>query len=307
MSNNIQTIVQSGLVKFGVIRRGHSLIWWRRQLPRLFAVILVFALALIYLFPLYWMFTGSFKAQKGVMQVPPEWFPSPATMENWVNLFSIKTIHPTRWLLNSMIVSIGTVVLAVSLCALSGYVFAKKQFIGSRVLFFLILATMMLPSQVTMIPLYLMVRRVQLYNTYAGMIIPMIASPFGVFLMRQFMQSIPDELLDAAKIDGASEFGIFWRVVVPLSAPALAALSIFVFFNAWNNFMWQLLMAKDNAMMTLPVGVSYLARVPVGDKVLLDLGLLMAGGSFGAIPMIIFFILFQRYFVQGILVGAVKG
>jgi multiple sugar transport system permease protein len=278
----------------------------RGRLPLAVMVVLLSVVALLYLFPLYWMFTGSLKLQKGFIHIPPEWFPASPSLGNWTNLFSIKTIRPWRWLENSLVVAISTVLLSVSLSALTGYVFAKKQFIGSRSLFFLILATMMLPSQVTMIPLYLMVRKVHLYNTYAGMIIPMIASPFGVFLMRQFMQSIPNELIDAAKIDGASELGVFLRVVVPLAGPALSALSIFTFFNAWNNFMWQLLMASDNRMMTLPVGVAYLSQVPLGDKVLIDQGLLMAGGTFGAIPMIIFFILFQRYFVKGIMLGAVK-
>lgn len=279
----------------------------RRRLQLAIAIALLSGVALVYLFPLYWMFSGSLKLQKGFIHIPPEWFPSPPSLGNWRNLFTIRTIHPARWLGNSIVVAGSTVVLSVSLSALTGYVFAKKQFIGSRSLFFLILATMMLPSQVTMIPLYLLVRKVHLYNTYAGIIIPMIASPFGVFLMRQFMQSVPNDLLDAAKIDGSSEFGVFWRVVVPLAGPALSALSIFTFFNAWNNFMWQLLMASDNTMMTLPVGVAYLSQVPVGDKVLIDQGLLMAGGTFGAIPMIIFFMLFQRYFVQGIMLGAVKG
>jgi len=278
-----------------------------RRLMLSTAVVLLAALALVYLFPLYWMFTGSLKLQKGVIHIPPEWFPSPPSLGNWSNLFSIRTIHPLHWLQNSVIVAASTVILSVSLSALTGYAFAKKRFIGSRVLFFLILATMMLPSQVTMIPLYLLVRRIHLYNTYAGMVIPMIASPFGIFLMRQFMQSIPNELIDAARIDGASEIGVFSRVVAPLAGPALSALSIFTFFNAWNNFMWQLLMAGDNRMMTLPVGVAYLSQVPVGDKVLIDQGLLMAGGTLGAIPMIVFFVLFQRYFVRGIMLGAVKG
>lgn len=302
-----QVELTAPVVKSSPLVLGRSLHWWQRHWPHVLAVVALIVLALIYLFPLYWMFTGSLKLQKGVVRLPPEWFPTSPTLANWVNLFSIQTINPLRWLLNSIIVSVGTVILSVSISALTGYVFAKKHFIGSRVLFFLILATMMLPSQITMLPLYLVVRKVGLYNTYAGMIIPLIASPFGVFLMRQFMQSIPNELLDAAKIDGASEFGIFWRIVAPLSAPALAALSIFTFFNTWNNFMWQLIMAKDNVMMTLPVGVAYLSQVPVGDKVMIDLGLLMTGGTFGAIPMIIFFMLFQRYFIQGIMVGAVKG
>lgn len=279
----------------------------RRRLPLAIITLILLVAAGIYLLPMYWMFTGSFKLQKGILQVPPEWFPSLPSLGNWELLFSARSISPWRWLANSVIVSVGVMVLSVALSALTGYVFGKKKFIGSRVLFFLILATMMLPSQITLVPLYLVVRELGLYNTYAGMILPMIASPFGVFLMRQFMQSIPDELLNAAQMDGASEFGLFTRIVVPLAAPALAALGILTFFGAWNNFMWQLLMAKDTTMMTLPVGVSYIALVPIGERAIVDIGLLMAGGTFGAIPMIILFILFQRFFVRGIMLGAIKG
>jgi multiple sugar transport system permease protein len=290
-------------------RRGRALRWgWvRARLPLILFALLVFIAAIIYLLPLYWMFTGSFKAQKGIMQTPPEWFPALATLENWRNLFSIRTISPWTWFKNSVIVALGTVLISVSMSALAGYAFAKKQFPGREFLFFLILATMMLPAQVTLVPMYLFVRKLGFYNTYIGMILPMVLYPFGVFLMRQFMQAIPNELLDAARIDGASEWGQFWRIAIPLSVPALSALTILTFFNAWNNFMWQLLMAKDYTMMTLPVGVSYLALVPIGERAVLDVGLLMAGGTFGAIPMIIFFLFFQRYFVQGLMVGALKG
>lgn len=279
----------------------------RARLPLILLTLLVLIAAIIYLLPLYWMFTGSLKAQKGIMMTPPEWFPASPTLENWRNLFSIKTISPWSWFKNSVIVSLGTVAISVSMSALAGYAFAKKQFPGREVLFFLILATMMLPTQVTLVPMYLFVRRLGLYNTYMGMILPMVLYPFGVFLMRQFMQAIPNELLDAARIDGASEWGQFWGIAIPLSVPALSALTILTFFNAWNNFMWQLLMAKDYKMMTLPVGVSYLALVPIGERAVLDVGLLMAGGTFGAIPMILFFLFFQRYFVQGLMVGALKG
>jgi multiple sugar transport system permease protein len=279
----------------------------QKRLPLVILTLVLLAAAVVYLMPLYWMFTGSLKLQRGIMQTPPDWFPNPASWENWQHLFAIRTISPWSWLKNSAIVSLGTVVVSVSLSALAGYAFAKKQFPGREVLFFILFSTMMLPSQVQLVPLYLFVRKLGLYNTYPGMILPMILSPFGIFLMRQFMQGIPNELLDASRIDGASEWGQFWKIAIPLSVPALSALSILTFFNAWGNFMWQLLMAKDYTMMTLPVGVSYLALVPIGERAVLDVGLLMAGGTFGAIPMMIFFLFFQKYFVQGLMMGALKG
>ena len=186
--------------------------WVRAHLPLIIFTLLLIGAAIIYLLPLYWMFTGSLKVQKGIMQTPPEWLPAHPTLENWRNLFAIRTISPWTWFKNSVIVASGTVVISVSLSALAGYAFAKKQFPGRELLFFLILATMMLPAQVTLVPMYLFVRKVGFYNTYFGMILPMVLYPFGVFLMRQFMQAIPNELLDAAKIDGASEWGQFWRI-----------------------------------------------------------------------------------------------
>lgn len=299
--------IDMGAQRSGQRKRRITRGWVRAHLPLIIFTLLLIGAAIIYLLPLYWMFTGSLKAQKGIMQTPPEWLPAHPTLENWRNLFAIRTISPWTWLKNSVIVASGTVVISVSLSALAGYAFAKKQFPGRELLFFLILATMMLPAQVTLVPMYLFVRKLGFYNTYFGMILPMVLYPFGVFLMRQFMQAIPNELLEAAKIDGASEWGQFWRIAVPLSVPALSALTILTFFNAWGNFMWQLLMAKDYTMMTLPVGVSYLALVPIGERAVLDVGLLMAGGTFGAIPMILFFLFFQRYFVQGLMVGALKG
>jgi multiple sugar transport system permease protein len=287
-----------GRIKLGFLRRiGFSYI---------LSVAVLTLLAILFLFPLYWMFSGSFKAQSVTISVPPEVFPSNPTLENWKNLFGAD-LPILRWLTNSLIVAGGTTLLTLFISSLTGYSFGKKKFIGSRVLFLLMLATMMLPSQVILIPLFIGVRVLGLYNTYAGMILPMAAFPFGVFLMRQFMATIPNEIMDAAKIDGVSEWGMYWRIILPLSGAGLAALAIFTFSNAWNNFMWQLLISGGSAMNTLPVGVSGMARTAIGDRAIIDIGLLMAGGTFGALPMILFFLAFQRYFVKGITVGAVKG
>lgn len=277
-----------------------------RRSPPVIATIIVAIVAALFLMPLYWMFTGSLKLQIATMKVPPEIIPTQVTLQNYVDLFE-SGIPIWRWLLNSVTVSVGTLVGTLALSSLAGYSFAKKKFPGDRVLFFIVLAVMMLPKQISLIPLYLTMRRYGLYNTHLGMILPLVASPFGFFMMRQFISTIPNELIDAAKIDGASEWGIFWRVILPLSKPALAALGIFTFMSAWNDFMWQLVMAKDSDMMTLPIGVSALAYMPMGESVIVNIGLLMAGATFGAMPMLITFVAFQRYFVRGITVGAVKG
>jgi multiple sugar transport system permease protein len=288
-------------------RRRHQ---WSGRLGRVASYAILSALAVFFLMPLYWMVTGSFKYQVVTMAVPPEFFPSQPTLVNWLTLFT-GPWPSWRWLLNSVIISSLTVILVVVIAAMTGYGFGKKHFPGSRVLFFILLSTMFLPNQVMLIPLFLLVRGLHLTDslpgTYLAMALPMISSPFGVFLVKQFASTIPDELIDAAKIDGASEWQIFTRIAVPLLAPALAALAIFTFNLAWNYFMWHLLLAGDKYLYTVPVGVSYLATSSAFGKSILNIGLMMAGGTFGAFFMVVFFIAFQQYFVKGITFGAIKG
>lgn len=284
-------------------------VWSRRLLRRagvIVAFVIVGTVAVAFLMPMYWMFTGSFKLQLMTMQVPPEIIPTRVTLKNYYDLFT-SAFPVFRWMLNSIIVSLGTVFLTLLVSSLTGYSFGKKTFPGQSVLFFILLSCMMLPKQVTLIPLLIFMRDLGLRNTYLGMILPLAASPFGIFLMKQFMSSIPNELIDAARIDGASEWGIYWRVIVPLSKPVFGTLGIFSFMTAWNDFMWQLIMASDLEMMTMTVGVNKLAFQPMGEMMIRNYGLIMACGVFGALPMIAIFIAFQRYFVQGITVGAVKG
>jgi multiple sugar transport system permease protein len=266
--------------------------------------------AVTFLMPMYWMITGSFKLQTVTMAVPPEFIPTNPTLENWTRLFD-GPWPVWRWVVNSIAVSLLTVVLVLAISSLTGYGFGKKKFPGSNMLFFILLSTMFLPSQVMLIPLFLMVRAMHLTDTtlgtYFAMALPMISSPFGVFLIKQFCSTIPDELLDAARIDGASEWQVFTDIVVPLLKPSLAALSIFTFNQAWNFFMWHMIVATDKTQYTIPVGVSYIARTPAFGKAITDIGLSMAGGTFGAFFMIVFFIAFQQYFIRGITFGAVKG
>jgi multiple sugar transport system permease protein len=258
------------------------------------------------LIPLYWMATGSFKTQTVTVRTPPELFPSNPTLENW-QLLLTSQLPTWQWLANSLIVAGLTTAVVIVVSSAAGWAFAKLPFPGSQILFLLLLATMMLPPQVILVPMYALARALGLYNTHVGMILPMVVSPFGIFLVRQFAKSIPNELLDAATIDGASEFQSYRFVGLPLIRPALAALAIFTFSVAWNNFMWQQIMAGDVSMATLPVGVAAMARTAVGEETVVNIGVLMAGGTFGALPMIVVFLLFQRHFVRGITIGAVKG
>ena len=280
------------------------------KLVKAMGILFLIVAAVTFLLPLYWMITGSFKLQTVTMAVPPEFIPTNPTLENWTRLFT-GSWPVWRWVLNSVAVSLLTVVLVLLISSLTGYGFGKKKFPGSNTLFFILLSTMFLPSQVMLIPLFLLVRTLHLTDTtlgtYFAMALPMISSPFGIFLIKQFCSTIPDELLDAARIYGASEWGVFTKIVVPLLGPALAALAIFTFNQAWNYFMWHMVLATDKLQYTIPVGVSYMARTPAFGKVITDIGLSMAGGTFGAFFMIVFFIAFQQYFIRGITFGAVKG
>ncbi|MFN8411944.1 MAG: carbohydrate ABC transporter permease [Anaerolineales bacterium] len=276
---------------------------------RFLSYALLTAFAVTFLLPMYWMFTGSFKLQTVTMALPPEFFPTHPTLENWIRLFN-GPWPIWRWVVNSISVSLLTVVLVLIVSSLTGYGFGKKKFPGSNTLFFILLSTMFLPNQVMLIPLFLLVRYLHLTSTtlglYFAMAMPMISSPFGIFMIKQFCSTIPDELLDAARIDGASEWQVFARIVLPLLKPALAALSIFTFNQAWNYFMWHMVLASDKSQYTVPVGVSIISRTPAIGKMLTDIGITMAGGSFGAIFMIGLFIAFQQYFIRGITFGAVK-
>ncbi len=265
-------------------------------------IIAASALALASLLPLYWMIVGSFKLTLNAMAVPPEFWPKAPTAANWIKLLGPET-STWRWFLNSIVISAGSAVLAIITSGLAGYVFGKKDFPGKTFLFWLIIITMMLPKQISLIPLFILMKNLAWINTFQGMIAPWIAYPFGIFLIKQYMPTIPDELLDAARIDGASEIGIFARIIIPLSRPAVGALAIFAFVNGWNDYIWQLIMATKRDMFTLPVGVSQL----VSALSRVDLGVAMAGATFALIPMLIVFLVFQDYFVKGITMGSVKG
>ena len=281
-----------------MLRRRYMAGRWLRYL----ALAIVVALAIILLIPIIWMILGSFKIQRVALAYPPELIPSNPVMDNWERLLINRP--SMRWLLNSFIVAGGIAVFGVITSTCAGYAFGKKQFPGRTIFFWLILMTMMLPRQIYMIPLFVLMKSFGWFNSYQGMIAPYLVYPFGVFLMRQYMQSIPDELLEAAKMDGASELQLFRHIILPLSRPAIGAIAIFAFMAGWNDYLWQLVMATDELWLTLPVGVAKLTASGVGS---IDIGVGMAGATFAFIPMLLIFLLFQNYFIKGITVGALKG
>lgn len=284
-------------------REGVRAINWRKvsfRLMRWATYLILIAVAVAALLPLYWMFTTSVKTQVAYLARPPEMIPKHPTLANFHRLFK----HPSvfRWLFNSVFIAVSVTLLNLFFASLAGYTFAKKRFPGDSIFFWLYMAVMMIPFQITMVPLFLLLNRFGWVNTYQALIIPAMAWPVNVLLMRQAVQSLPGELLDAGKIDGCSEFGLFWRIVLPMSTNGLAVMGIFTFVGTWNDFLWPLIITTSEKMRTLPVGVaSFQATYST------DYGLLMAGGVLLAIPMFIVFFAFQKYFLQGITMGALKG
>jgi len=251
--------------------------------------------------PFLWMVLGSIKTPDELVRTPPTWLPANPTLGNYRRLFD--ELDFPRYFLNSTIIAGVTTLSNLLFCSMVGYGLAKLHFAGRDKLFALILGTMMVPGGVTLVPLFVLISKLNLVNTLAGVILPGTVSAFGVFLMRQFILGIPDDLLDAARIDGASEFRTFWQIVLPLVTPALATLGILTFLGSWNDFLWPLIVLTDDAKYNLPVA---LATFAIGQHSS-DNGMLMAGSLVIIIPVLVVFVALQRYFTQGIAMTGLKG
>lgn len=251
------------------------------------------------LLPLLWMLSVSFMPATEANLFPPRLLPGTVTLEHYRNLFT--RLNLARYLFNSTLLAVAVTLIALLINSLAGYAFAKFRFAGRDRLFRLLLAALVIPAQVSMLPLFLLLKQVGLINSYWGVIIPGMASIFGIFLIRQYALSIPDSLLDAARIDGAGEFRIYWSLVLPLCKPILVTLAIFTFLGAWNDFMWPLIILTDQQMYTLPVALANL----VGEHVQ-DTELIMAGAVLTILPVVLVFLLLQQYYMAGILLGSIK-
>jgi ABC-type glycerol-3-phosphate transport system permease component len=278
----------------------------RRPARRTLLYTVLIITAVIMIGPLYWMFATSFKPAGDVFASPPKWIPNPWILQNYRDVFSLLPFE--RYFLNSVLVTSIIVGLNVVLDTAAAYAFAKLRFPGRDFLFFALLLTLMVPSQVNLIPLYRIMVRLHDINpllgvdTYFGLIAPSAVQVFGIFLMRQYLRAIPDELLESARVDGASEFHILRTIVFPLAKPAMATLAIFTFLTAWNDFLWPLLVTSSDDMRTLPVGLALLAR-----RNTVNWGHTTSGTMLAAAPMILVFLVFQRRFIEGLTSGAVKG
>ncbi|MBM7619813.1 multiple sugar transport system permease protein [Bacillus tianshenii] len=276
----------------------------RNQRKKVYSVlswaILLFWVVLT-IIPLYWMVISSFRDTTVSASFKPEWFPSKVTLATYIRFLT--ETDAVRWLMNSLFVSSVLTLSNVVFSSLAGYAFAKLSFPGRKTIFWLLLGTMMIPAQVTLIPVYIMVVNIfGLVDTYLAIMLPMFTVVGNIFLMKQYMSTLPTTLIQAARIDGCSEFGIFRKVILPISKPGVAVLAIFTFVSTWNEFFWPFLVTQSSSMRTIQVG---LASFKFQDAT--DYGAMMAGSVLAALPMFILFFALQRYFLQGITIGAVKG
>lgn len=282
--------------------------------------ILVALIALTFLFPLYWIITGSFKVKSEILSATPVWVPTEWVLTNYENLMSKRTAPlfdltlgslvitgPTvpgafRWLLNTVFMSTMSMLLTCLTAAMAGYALAKKRFYGRGILFSLIVCAMALPKQVILIPLLREMSSLGLYDTIWAVIVPIVGWPFGVFLIKQFAEGIPTEMVEACRIDGASEWRTFTDVMFPMIKPGVGACAIFTFINSWNDYFMQLIMLMSTKELTISLGIATMQ----GENST-DFGLLMAGSALASVPIIVVFLIFQKYFTKGITMGAVKG
>ncbi|MBQ6999870.1 MAG: carbohydrate ABC transporter permease [Oscillospiraceae bacterium] len=293
------------------------------QRARIFNVasaIFVCIMAFLFAFPLYWIITGAFKTGAEINSRTPVWVPSEWDMGNFERLMTKRTAPlfdisafgytvtgpkvpaAIRWLLNTVFMSVASMLITCLTSAMAGYVLAKKRFWGKGLIFGLVVCAMALPKQVILIPLLREMSALGLYDTIWAVIFPIVGWPFGVFLLKQFAEGIPTEMVEACRIDGASEWRTFTDVMFPMIKPGVGACAIFTFINSWNDYFMQLIMLTSNKNLTISLGIATMQ----GESST-DYGLLMAGAALASVPIIIVFLIFQKYFTKGITMGAVKG
>lgn len=260
---------------------------------------LVFLFAIANLFPFYYLITSSFKSSAAIFKMPPDWWPKTFRYQNYAELF--KGQPAFRWAFNSFLVALVTTLLVVACSSLAAYAVSKLRFKGRALIYAIFIGALMIPKEIFIVPLFQIITKLNLSDTYAGMILPNVASTFGVFLLKGFFDTVPDSIRESGKLDGASEFKIFTSLIMPIVKPGIGALFILNFVNIWNDYLWQMLISRSKNMMTLMVGTASIMQ-----EISPNYGYKMAGAAVAAVPMLIIFIFFQRYFTSGITMGAVK-
>ncbi|RIH78561.1 L-arabinose transport system permease protein AraQ [Calidithermus terrae] len=273
---------------------------WRRvrDLPRFIVLAL---LAVIFLAPLYWMLSTSFKPEAETISIPVQWIPKNPTLENYDEIINSPDGKLLRWTWNSLFTAFAFTFVHVALCVLAAYPLSRMRFKGRETWFWFILSSMMVPGIVTLIPTYIMMLQFNWIDTYHALIWPGVAGAFGVFLLRQFFSTLPRELEEAARMDGANSLQILLFVILPLSVPVLVTLGVFSFMGSWNNYVWPLYVATSPDMQTLPVGLTSFSQ-----RYVTEYGKLMAGTALAAIPVLVAYLLAQRYLEQGIALTGMK-
>ena len=292
----------------------------RSRAYKAFCWVTILILAFLFTFPLYWIITGSFKTPQEINAVNPSWFPKEFVLRNYEKLMSKRTAPlfnfeifgltitgpkipgALRWLINTVFMSVASMIITCVTSAMAGYVLAKKKFYGRALVFSLIVCAMALPKQVVLVPLVRLMSNMGLYDNIWAVIFPIVGWPFGVFLLKQFAEGIPTEMVEACRIDGAGEWRTFTDVMFPMIKPGVGACAIFTFINSWNDYFMQLIMLTSTSNLTISLGIATMQ-----GEVVIDYGLLMAGSAMASIPIIIVFLIFQKYFTKGITMGAVKG
>lgn len=265
-------------------------------------LVTLIVLALAALVPLYWMFATSLTPSAMTVRFPPELVPSDLTLDNYRAV--LRQPNFWSWVRNSLIQALSVTAVVVATASMAGYALAKLPFPGSRTLFWLFILSMMLPFEAILVPLFLVVTRLGLVDTYLGLLLPLMAAPFSIFLMKQFIQTLPGELIDAARVDGASELTILFRIIWPLSAPVLITVGIFTFMGGWNDFLWPSLVNRDIQYQTLTQMVTLYG---IGGQAGGQVGAVMASSLIAVLPMIVVYLVFQRYYLQGIAGTGLKG
>lgn len=256
---------------------------------------------LVTLLPFVWMFFGSFKTSSEIVRVPPTFWPADPTLDNYLEILNDPHIPLARFYMNSLIVTVAIVILTLFTSSLAGYIFSKFQFYGKNILFLFVLSTIMIPFPVLMIPTYLILVQLGLIDSLWGLIIPSGVNAFGIFLMKQFIESLPNELIDAGRIDGASEWGIYWRIILPQVGPALATLGVLTFMFNWNNYLWPLIVITTNEKRTLPIMLTWYNGMNYQryDTV-------MAASVLVVVPVLIVYAFVQRWIVEGFALSGMK-
>lgn len=277
---------------------------YRLHRLRLLSHALLLVVTVLMSVPTLWMFSTALKPEYRVREIPIQWFTNDMTLDNFKQ--SIDLYPMGEWFKNSAVVAVATTIIGLVIYSLAAYPLARMEFPGKRAIFVGVLATMLIPVEATMIPMFIALSRLELTDTYFSLIMPVAANAFGLYLLVQFFQTIPTEIEDAARIDGCTEFGVFWRIMLPLVRPAMATAGIFTFMTSWNNFVWPFIVTGTETR-TLPVGLATAMGSITGSPASVKYGVVMAGMALATLPPMLIFIALQRYFVQGISMTGVKG